>query len=243
MANRTLGDGRGITSIHRSLSASRCVNKRNGEGFVVSLTAANDYRTFSSPRPSYSKAVQARIQALYSKNTCCCIATFYSAGSCEATTPSTRIGARRAEKTSTRTMNPSVACAATGQLPLLIIGLGPIGIEAALALAESARCCLSLVDDALADSRWRETASCLLHQYQNASAFASGGAAAPAGACKASTRSQYLASAFTYLSKQNVRAISPGGDASIIDNFKAVILTDPTLPHAIAFNEHVSDTR
>ncbi|CAM9606563.1 unnamed protein product, partial [Hapterophycus canaliculatus] len=121
---------------------------------------------------------------------------------------------------------------------LLVVGLGPAGIEASLALAESARCSLGLVDDALADSQWRKSASCLLHQYWNTSTAARGDALAPAGARKATTRSQYLASVLTSLSKRSVHAISPGGDASIIENFKAVILADPTLPHAIAFNEH-----
>ncbi|CAM9875727.1 unnamed protein product [Ectocarpus fasciculatus] len=125
--------------------------------------------------------------------------------------------------------------------PLLVIGQGPTGIEVALALAESGKCSVCLGDDALANADWREAASCLLEGYRRngpITSSASATAAARGGARKAVTRSQYMAALLTSLSKQIVRALSPVGDASIVERFKVVVMTDPALPHAIAFNEH-----
>jgi len=117
---------------------------------------------------------------------------------------------------------------------LLVIGLGQTGMEVALALAESGTCCLSLGDDTVVDAEWRELTSCLLHRR---SAI---GPAAGAAVGKAGRRSQFLVEMLTPLSAQDIQAISPVGDASIVEKFDVVVMTDPTLPHAIAFNEHVS---
>lgn len=124
----------------------------------------------------------------------------------------------------------------------LVIGQGPTGIEIALALAESGKCIVCLGDDALANAAWREAASCLLEGYRRNGRITAATTAARGGARKAVTRSQYMAALLTSLSKESVRAISPVGDASIVERFKVVVMTDPALPHAIAFNEHVSVT-
>ena len=118
---------------------------------------------------------------------------------------------------------------------LLVIGLGATGVEVALALAESGTCCLGLGDDTVVDTEWREFASCLLHHRS-----ATGAAGAGPAAGKAGRRSQVLSAMLTPLSANGMQAISPVGDASIVEKFDVVIMTDPTLPHAIAFNEHVS---
>lgn len=115
---------------------------------------------------------------------------------------------------------------------LLVIGLGPTGIEVALAIAESGACCLSLGDDTIADKEWRELASCLLHRRS-----AAGPAVGAVG--NAGKRSQLLSAMLSPFSVQDIQAISPVGDASIAEKFDVVVMTDPTLPHAIAFNEHV----
>lgn len=129
----------------------------------------------------------------------------------------------------------SVSCCGGSARPsLLVIGLGPTGVEVALALAESGTCCLSLGDDTIADTEWRELASCLLHRRSAA------GPAVGAAVGKAGKRSQFLSAMLTPFSSQNIQAISPVGDASIVERFDVVVMTDPTLPHAIAFNEHVS---
>lgn len=119
---------------------------------------------------------------------------------------------------------------------LLVIGLGPTGIEVALAIAESGSCCLSLGDDALASTEWRKSALCLLQRSPTVSAES----AADFGAGKAIKRSQCLSAILTPLGTQSIAPISPVGDASIVERFDVVIMTDPTLPQAIAFNEHVS---
>lgn len=132
------------------------------------------------------------------------------------------------------------AAAAAGRPSLLVIGLGSTGIEVALALAESSRCCVSLGDDALASTEWRKSASCLLHG-SGFTASTTTASAAAAGAGKTMKRSQFLSAMLTSVSTESVRAISPVGDASTVERFDVVVMTDPTLPHAIAFNEHVSD--
>ena len=114
---------------------------------------------------------------------------------------------------------------------LLVVGLGPTGVEVALAIAESGRCCLRLGDDAVASTEWRKSASCLLQRRPTADSD---------GAGKAMKRSQFLSAVLAPLSTQSITAISPVGDASIVERFDVVIMTDPTLPHAIAFSEHVS---
>ncbi|CAM9422327.1 unnamed protein product [Ectocarpus sp. 12 AP-2014] len=124
---------------------------------------------------------------------------------------------------------------------LLVIGQGPTGIEVALALAESGKCSVCLGDDAPANADWRMAASCVLEGYRRNGPIAAAAGATPAargGARKAVTRSQYMAALLTSLSKQSVRATSPVGDASIVERFQVVVMTDPSLPHAIAFNEH-----
>lgn len=129
---------------------------------------------------------------------------------------------------------------------LLVIGQGPTGIEVALALAESGKCSVCLGDDAPANADWRMAASCVLQGYRWNGPIAAAAGATPAArgaARKAVTRSQYMAALLTPLSKQSVRAISPVGAASIVERFQVVVMTDPALPHAIAFNEHVSVTR
>lgn len=127
---------------------------------------------------------------------------------------------------------------AAGRPSLLIIGLGPTGVEVALALAESNRCCVSLGDDALASTEWRKSTSCLLN---GGCPSACNPSAANAGVGKTMKRSQFLAALLTSISAQSIRALSPVGDAPIVERFDVVVMTDPTLPHAIAFNEHVSD--
>lgn len=122
---------------------------------------------------------------------------------------------------------------AAGRPSLLVIGLGPTGVEVALALAESNRCCLSLGDDALASASWIQSASCLLNGIV--------ASAANAGVGKTMKRSQFLSAMLTSAGAQSVRTLSPVGDASTVERFDVVVMTDPTLPHAMAFNEHVSD--
>lgn len=123
---------------------------------------------------------------------------------------------------------------------LLVIGLGPTGVEVALAIAESGRCCLCLGDDALASTEWRKSASCLLQRRPTAASDSSSSASPALGAGKAVKRSQFLSAMLAPLGTQSITAISPVGDASIVERFDVVVMTDPTLPHAIAFSEHVS---
>lgn len=120
---------------------------------------------------------------------------------------------------------------------ILVIGLGPTGVDVALAIAESGSCCLCLEDDALASVEWRKSALCLLQRRSSASESA---ATAAFRAGKGTKRSQFLSAILGPLGTQSITPISPVGDASTVDRFDAVIMTDPTLPHAIAFNEHVS---
>lgn len=131
---------------------------------------------------------------------------------------------------------------ATGGRPsLLVLGLGSTGIEVSLALAESDRCCVSLGDDALASTEWRNSASYLLNGSCPTWSTAVASAANVGIGKKKLRRSQFLSAMLSYVGSQSVRAFSPVGDASIVEQFDVIVMTDPTLPHAISFNEHVSD--
>lgn len=125
---------------------------------------------------------------------------------------------------------------------LLVVGLGSIGVEAALALAEAGECYLTLGDDAVATTAWRKTASCLLANGRSVAGTTGCWDEVTAGA-GAMTRSQFMAAVLTCLSRRRVRTLSPVGDASVVERFAAVVMADPTLPHAVAFNEHVSYTQ
>lgn len=139
-----------------------------------------------------------------------------------------------------------VAGNSEGWPSFLIVGLeGPAGIEAALALAEAGNCSVTLGDDKRATADWRTIASCLLletrSRRQDGVDRWDGG---PPPAAVAMRRSQFLATVLNNCAvikkgTARVRALSPIGDASVVDGFEAVIMGDPALPHAIAFNEHV----
>lgn len=118
---------------------------------------------------------------------------------------------------------------------LLVVGLDPIGVEVALALAEAGQCHVTIADDTIATAAWREAASHLLLDCHRCLGGTMAGAV--------TTRSEFLAAVLTSLGKENVRALSPTGGASVVAQFEAVVMADPTLPHAIAFNEHVSSHR
>lgn len=116
---------------------------------------------------------------------------------------------------------------------LLVIGLSLAGIEASLALSEAGKCSLTLGDDDLATTKWRNTVSCLSGPALPCTPASSG----------ATTRSRFLADILSSLGKRTVRVLYPVGDASVVERFAAVILVNPPLPQAVAFNEHVRSKR
>lgn len=142
----------------------------------------------------------------------------------------------------------------------LIVGLeGPAGIEAALALTEAGNCTVTLGDDMPATADWRTMASCLLLETRSschpdaATGLWDDYCDPPAPPATTTTtvakmrRSQFLSAVLNNsvvikkagTTTNRVRALSPVGDASVVDGFEAVVMGGPTLPHAIAFNEHV----
>lgn len=113
---------------------------------------------------------------------------------------------------------------------LLVVGLDTTGVEASLALSDAGHCSLTLGDDRCATPDWRSMVSCLIRGV---------GSPAAAQTSGATTRSQVMANILSSLGRRAVQALSPVGDASVVERFAAMILADPTLPQAMAYNEHV----
>lgn len=131
---------------------------------------------------------------------------------------------------------------ATSSCPsLLVIGLGPAGVEASLALAEAGNCSLALGDDVPATQAWRDKISCLTNDRRCSGGLRRGGGGPDSIEMGSpSSRSQVMAAVLSTLGNTSVRALSPVANASVVEQFDAVVMVDPLLPHAVAFNEHVS---